>query len=75
MGCKQSFCNSLPYCVFAADCGLPELFTKLLHLFHFSDPEGCSVPDPAVEALPGFGGGQEALLVRHDLVVQQQQRK
>ena len=38
-----------------------------------SDPEGCGLADPAVQALPSLGGGQEALPVGHDPAVQQQQ--
>ena len=38
-----------------------------------SDPEGCGLAYPAVQALPSLGGGQEALPVGHDPVVQQQQ--
>jgi hypothetical protein len=44
-------------------------------LFFFSDPEGCSLLDPAVEAVPSPGGGQEVVPVGHDPAVQQQQRE
>ncbi len=43
--------------------------------YFFSDPEGCSLLDPAVEAVPSPGGGQEVVPVGHDPAVQQQQRE
>ncbi len=47
----------------------------LLINFFFSDPESGGLFDPAVQALSGFGGGEEVVLVGHDPPLQQQQRK